>query len=656
MIKTLLIANRGEIACRIAKTAKRLGVRVVAVYSEADADAGHVAIADVAVAIGPAAPRESYLRIDKIIDAAKKTGADAIHPGYGFLSENADFAEACAEAGIIFVGPKSNTIRLMGSKSAAKDLMRDAGVPIAPGYQGADQDPATFKKSAAEIGYPVLLKAAAGGGGKGMRLVEREADLDAALDAAKREALSAFGDDQFLVEKYIANPRHVEVQVFGDAHGNVVHLFERDCSLQRRHQKIIEEAPAPGLPPAVRARLHQAAIDAAKAVEYVGAGTVEFLYDGAEAVYFMEMNTRLQVEHPVTEMITGVDLVEWQLTVAAGGAVPLVQDNIIASGAAVEARLYAEDADNGFLPSVGTLERFVLPLENEELRIDCGVGEGDAVSPNYDPMIAKMIAGGDTREEALSRLNRALGETRIAGLETNVRLLHALTAHEDFIAGALDTHFIEDRRDTLFERAGQDDRSLIAACLFLMAEEDACDDDGVFTSLAGWRMNAPTARFFRFDEEGAPRIVAMERRADGDVFLIDDRVVLASGSASADGAVTYIVDGVRGSAFAARTKSGVRVWIGADPVDFVLWRGLEGASGATAGGTLTAPMPGLVTAIAHAAGDRVAAGETLLVMEAMKMEHAVVAPSDGVVTAYRFAPGDQVGEGDLLVDFDADDG
>ncbi|MEM6415170.1 MAG: biotin carboxylase N-terminal domain-containing protein [Pseudomonadota bacterium] len=661
MIKTLLIANRGEIACRVAKTAKRMGLRIVAIYSEADANAMHVAMADVAVPIGPAPASQSYLKADTIIDAAKKTGADAIHPGYGFLSENADFAEACARQGIIFVGPKPHTIRRMGSKSVAKSLMQEAGVPVTPGYQGEDQDPSIFKKAASNIGYPVLLKAAAGGGGKGMRLVEKEGDLDAALAAAKREALSAFGDDRFLVEKYVPGPRHVEVQIFGDTHGNVVHLFERDCSVQRRHQKIIEEAPAPNLPDDVRTRFHSAAVAAAKAVDYVGAGTVEFLYDpraGADGVYFMEMNTRLQVEHPVTEMITGFDLVEWQLEVAIGAPLPKSQDEIVALGHAFEARLYAEEADNGFAPSVGRLDRLRLPTESDAIRIDSGVREGDVVSPHYDPMIAKLVTSGGTRTEALSTLAKALTETRIAGLETNTRLLHALAEHQAFKDEDVTTHFIDDHYEVLFERPGLDRSSpdvrfLIAACLYQAKLDDERSQGGVFSELGGWRINHPKVRHFRFDIDGETKMATMETNSDNTTFIFDDDRFEVSGDATTDGAVSMVVDGVRQTAFVAETKRGLRVWIGADYIDFDAWTGLEGDVAAnSAGGSLVAPMPGLVTGTPIEPGAKVSAGETLLLMEAMKMEHAIVAPSDGVVLGYRFAIGAQVGEGDLLIEFE----
>ncbi|MEO1136394.1 MAG: acetyl-CoA carboxylase biotin carboxylase subunit, partial [Pseudomonadota bacterium] len=452
MFKKILIANRGEIAVRVARTARRMGVATVAVYSDADRDAPHVCACDEAVHIGPAPAAESYLKADKIIAACRKTGAQAVHPGYGFLSENERFANALDAAEIIFIGPTAQTIRAMGSKSAAKDLMEAAKVPTTPGYQGEDQSVDTFKREAARIGYPVLLKATAGGGGKGMRMAAREEDLEDALRSAQREAKSAFGDDRFLVEKYVAKARHLEVQIFGDGKGGVVHMFERDCSVQRRHQKIIEEAPAPNLPEATRAALLKAGVDAGKAVNYRGAGTVEFLYDaGANAIYFMEMNTRLQVEHPVSEMITGLDFVEWQLRIAAGEGLPMTQDQIQERGHAFESRLYAENPAQSFAPSIGTLTTLRLP--NETARIDSGVEEGQAITPFYDPMIAKIITHGATRTEALGAMRAALSETRVAGLETNAAFLHALAAEPDFITGDVSTRFIEEHEATLFAKA-----------------------------------------------------------------------------------------------------------------------------------------------------------------------------------------------------------
>lgn len=449
MFNKILIANRGEIAVRVARTAKFMGVKTVAVYSDADQGAPHMRACDEAIHIGPAPATESYLRTDKILDAVKRTGAEAVHPGYGFLSENAEFADTLDKAGVTFIGPTADTIRAMGSKSAAKDLMEAAGVPTTPGYQGEDQSIAIFKKEAKRIGYPVLLKATAGGGGKGMRLVKQESELEEALSSAQREAKSAFGDDRFLIEKYISRARHVEVQIFGDGKGDVVHMFERDCSIQRRHQKVIEEAPAPNLPTHAREALLKAGVDAGRAVKYRGAGTVEFLYDEAnEAVYFMEMNTRLQVEHPVSEMITGLDFVEWQLRIAAGEGLPLEQQAISESSHAFEARLYAENPAQNFAPSIGTLTTLHLP--NNLARIDSGVEQNQEIAPYYDPMIAKIITFGPTREQALSAMRAALEKTRVAGLETNTSFLHALCASPSFIAGDVSTRFIDDHADSLF--------------------------------------------------------------------------------------------------------------------------------------------------------------------------------------------------------------
>jgi 3-methylcrotonyl-CoA carboxylase alpha subunit len=465
MFKKILIANRGEIACRVVRTARRMGIATVAVYSEADANARHVRLADEAVPIGPAAARESYLVIDRIIEAARSSGALAIHPGYGFLSENEAFAEACERAGLVFIGPSVAAIRAMGSKSAAKALMEKAGVPLTPGYHGDDQDPAHLKVEADRIGYPVLIKASAGGGGKGMRRVDRADDFDAALVSCKREAKSSFGDDQVLVEKYVLKPRHIEIQVFGDTHGNVVHLFERDCSVQRRHQKVLEEAPAPGMTESRRAAMGEAAVEAAKAVGYVGAGTVEFIANQDGSFYFMEMNTRLQVEHPVTEMITGLDLVEWQLRVADGQPLPLRQDQLTIAGHALEARIYAEDPDKGFLPSTGRLLHLASPQESEHVRVDTGVDEGDSITPFYDPMIAKLIVWGHDRRAALATMHRALAQYRIVGVANNVAFLDRLVGTRSFADADLDTGLIEREHAVLFPAAAAAPRDvwLVAA-------------------------------------------------------------------------------------------------------------------------------------------------------------------------------------------------
>ncbi|MGE5493383.1 MAG: acetyl/propionyl/methylcrotonyl-CoA carboxylase subunit alpha, partial [Actinomycetota bacterium] len=508
MFTRILIANRGEIACRVIKTARRMGIRTVAVYSEADADARHVRLADEAVLLGPAAARESYLVADKIIAAAKETGAQAIHPGYGFLSENEEFAEACTANGLVFIGPPASAIRAMGSKSAAKALMEKAQVPLTPGYHGDNQEPAFLKEQADAIGYPVLIKASAGGGGKGMRLVERGEDFAAALASCKREAASSFGDDKVLVEKYITRPRHIEIQVFGDTFGDCVYLFERDCSVQRRHQKVLEEAPAPGMTPERRRQMGEAAVAAAKAVGYVGAGTVEFIANQDGSFYFMEMNTRLQVEHPVTEMITGQDLVEWQLRVASGEPLPLCQDQLQIRGHALEARIYAEDAAKGFLPSTGRLISLVPPSESLNVRVDTGVEQGDEITPHYDPMIAKLIVWDEHRDAALARMRRALADYRVAGVTTNIDFLSRLVACPAFAGADLDTGLIERQKDFLFPAAQPVPRDvlLVAAVGELLWEQHAArqaaktsgDPWSPWHARDGWRMNLSAARCINF--------------------------------------------------------------------------------------------------------------------------------------------------------------
>ena len=666
MFKKILIANRGEIACRVARTARRMGVATVAVYSDADAGAPHIHACDEAVHIGPSAATESYLRSDKILEAVKRTGAQGVHPGYGFLSENAEFAEALEKAGVAFIGPTAKTIRAMGSKSAAKDLMEAAKVPTTPGYQGEDQSPKTFKREAKRIGYPVLLKATAGGGGKGMRLVEKESALEEALQSAQREAKSAFGDDRFLIEKYIARARHVEVQIFGDGAGNVVHMFERDCSVQRRHQKVIEEAPAPNMPADIRAKLLQAGVEAGRAVNYRGAGTVEFLYDGKDAVYFMEMNTRLQVEHPVSEAITGLDFVEWQLRIASGESLPLAQNQIRENGHAFEARLYAENPAQNFAPSIGTLSTLRLP--HETARIDSGVEEGQAITPFYDPMIAKVIAHGASRSEALGSMRSALSETRVAGLETNAAFLHALAAAPDFVAGNVSTRFIDDHNDALFAKEEFGPRIWAAAALWKRCATATASDDP-WPKLTGFRLNRPRHEILWVTHDGAPAILRLSRNGDGfDATLEPDAAaasrregheILApirfsfSGQADSDGGIRLTVENETFSAFAAPHAGGLRIWIGAEHWDVEFPNPLQGISAHhSSEGSLTAPMPGVITLLSAKPGDTVEAGAPLLLMEAMKMEHAIKAPYDGVVKAYNFKAGDQVKDGDLLVVFE----
>ena len=605
MIQSLLIANRGEIACRIIRTARQMGIRTVAVYSDADAQALHVRLADQAVHIGPSPARESYLVGERIIAAAKATGAEAIHPGYGFLSENAAFAQAVIDAGLIWVGPQPASIDAMGLKDAAKKLMQAAGVPTTPGYLGENQDPAYLAERAAEIGYPVLIKAVAGGGGKGMRRVDSAADFADALASCQREAAASFGNDHVLIEKYILSPRHIEVQVFGDAHGNVVHLFERDCSLQRRHQKVIEEAPAPGMDIATREAVCAAAVRAAKAVDYQGAGTIEFIADASEGlhadrIWFMEMNTRLQVEHPVTEEITGVDLVEWQLRVASGEPLPLRQEELAIHGWAIEARLYAEDPAAGFLPSIGTLEHLRL---SEELRIDTGVEEGGSVSPFYDPMIAKIISTGETRDEAIVALAGGVDDTEVWPVRTNAGFLGRLLAHPDFVAGQVDTGLIAREGDALVMADMPDIEELqeVAAALCGSARSDP------WSAAVGLRLNAP------------PRARARLMDDSGTVHVVD----LAEIEADEPAREVLLFD----SGFARR---------------YTLERVEGGLHHSAADGAILSPMPGKIIAVEVSEGQQVAKGQKLLTLEAMKMEHTLTAPFDGRVVDLSAVPGAQV--------------
>jgi acetyl/propionyl-CoA carboxylase alpha subunit len=625
MFRSVLVANRGEIARRVFATARRLGIETVAVFSDADRDAAHVRDADKAVHIGPAAARESYLVGEKIIAAAKASGAEAIHPGYGFLSENADFAEAVSRAGLIWIGPPPAAIRAMGLKDAAKDLMAKAGVPVTPGYLGADQSAKTLAKEAGTIGYPVLIKAVAGGGGKGMRLVETAADFEAALASCQREARASFSDDRVLLETYVTRPRHIEVQVFGDTQGNVVHLYERDCSLQRRHQKVIEEAPAPGMSAQARAAVTEAAVKAAKAVGYVGAGTVEFIADASEGlrgdrIWFMEMNTRLQVEHPVTEMVTGLDLVEWQFRVAAGEPLPLSQDEIGLTGHAVEARLYAENPASGFLPSIGRLASFSLPTN---VRADAGVDEGDVISPFYDPMIAKLIAHAPTREQAIADLCEACSEVEVWPVKTNAGFLVRCLETPDFIVGSVDTGLIGRELETLTAPAEPSPEALATAgWAFREAVERRAGETSPWVDLKGFRLNAApvaTTRLFHGD-----RALEVEMPLEPSRFIhveSDEAIVVFEA----------------GEAFVFRDHPPV-----AD---------LEGAAG---DGSIRAPMPGKVTQLSVKAGDKVVKGQALLVLEAMKMEHALTAPFDGTVEEVAAELGAQVSEGTVLARLAAD--
>lgn len=667
MFKKILIANRGEIAVRIARTAQAKGIKTVAVFSDADRGAPHVKACDEAIHIGPAPAAESYLIIEKIITAAQQTGAEAVHPGYGFLSENAAFADALEAAGIAFIGPTAETICAMGSKSAAKDLMEAAGVPTTPGYQGEDQSVATFKTEAKRIGYPVLLKATAGGGGKGMRRVDEEKDLEAALKSAQREAKSAFGDDRFLIEKYIETARHLEVQIFGDGKGGVVHLFERDCSVQRRHQKVIEEAPAPDLPAKTRKALLKAGVDAGKAVKYRGAGTVEFLYDGKGGVYFMEMNTRLQVEHPVTEMITGIDLVDWQLRVAAGEPLPAQQSEITETGHAFEARLYAEDPAADFAPSIGRLTTLNLP---NSARIDSGVEQGQDITPYYDPMIAKIITHGDTRTLALARLSSALEQTRVAGLETNASFLHALAVDDDFAAGKVSTAYIEQHRDTLFAARTRNDKVIAVAILHALSARAPTSSDP-WASVQGLRLNQQPEHLIWLDFGNGPLLAKCAETASGYSVELTSQTTAAErrtgeakedlrtfrfiGSKSGPDAYRIELDGARSAATAVAHGAGIRIFLSAQTHDVIFPNPLLGAeTGRASDGSLLAPMPGIITGLIAKPGGQITAGDPLLVMEAMKMEHTIQSPRDGVLSGFRFQVGDQVKDGDLLVDFEDD--
>jgi 3-methylcrotonyl-CoA carboxylase alpha subunit len=663
MFESVLIANRGEIACRVIRTARAMGLRTIAVYSEADVAALHVALADEAYCIGPAPAAESYLNGTRILEAAARAGAEAIHPGYGFLSENAGFAEACARAGIVFVGPPPAAIRAMGSKSEAKSLMAEAGVPLVPGYHGADQDPALLAERAAEIGYPVLIKAAAGGGGKGMRRVDAPERFAEALGAARREAAGAFGDDRVLLERYLERPRHIEIQVFADSHGNVVHLFERDCSIQRRHQKVFEEAPAPGMTADRRAAMGAAATAAARAIGYVGAGTFEFIVEG-EAFYFMEMNTRLQVEHPVTEMITGQDLVAWQLAVAAGEPLPLSQDALTLRGHAIEARVYAEDPARGFLPATGRLAHFATPPEGRHVRVDTGVKTGDDISIHYDPMLAKLIVWDRDRAAALRRLRRALDGLEAVGLATNLGFLAAVAAHPAYTAAAVDTGFIERHKADLLppEPGLVDDLLACAALAVLLQRREAAaaearasaDPHSPWHGTTGWRLNGLGRELLRFIHGAAEHAVPV-RYGRGELYLdLPGGSVRAAVERAGPAALRVELGGARRTVTAVHSGLDVTILDRGrscrlrlvDPIAAV-------ADEPAAGGRLVAPMPGTVVRVAAAAGQRAAKGVVLMVLEAMKMEHAIAAPVDGVVTAVHFAEGDLVEEGAELLSFEA---
>ena len=669
MFQKILIANRGEIACRVAATARRLGIRTVAVYSDADAEAHHVRACDEAVHIGASAPRDSYLRWERILEAAKATGVQAVHPGYGFLSENEDFAQACAEAGLVFIGPPPSAIRDMGSKAAAKVLMEKAGVPLVPGYHGQDNDPALLQREADRIGYPVLIKASAGGGGKGMRRVESAEDFAAALASCQREAKASFGDDHVLIERYVTRPRHVEIQVFCDTQGHAVYLFERDCSVQRRHQKVLEEAPAPGMTPERRAQMGAAAVAAAQAVGYVGAGTVEFIVEQRSATdwhfYFMEMNTRLQVEHPVTEAITGLDLVEWQLRVAAGQPLPRHQDELTMQGHAIEARICAENPDAQFLPATGTLQVARWPAhvafcrngsgqpqdQPAPVRLDRGFDEGDAITPWYDSMIAKLIVWGEDRAQALARLDAALRDTHLVGLHTNVAFLRRVVTGRAFAQADLDTALIEREREVLFGVPGLPLTLAVAGALsHLLSADEAASGADPWSRTDGWRLHGRSRRFLEFEHAGDVHPVTLERTHEGLPVMTwaGERLALglrALGEqrhevtlAGHRHTLTVRAAGVRLAVFG---ESGSTLLSLVDPI-------ARTPQSAEAGG-LTAPMPGKLLSLLVTAGQTVQRGQALAVLEAMKMEHTISAPRDGVVSELLHAVGDQVLEGAELL-------
>jgi 3-methylcrotonyl-CoA carboxylase alpha subunit len=666
MFDKILIANRGEIACRVIRTARQLGIATVAVFSEADAQTLHVSLADEARLVGAAPALESYLVAERILQAALDSGAGAIHPGYGFLSENARFAADCAAAGVVFIGPPVAAIEAMGSKSAAKQIMSAAGVPLVPGYHEEDQSLERLRLAADAVGYPLLIKASAGGGGKGMRVVRSPDEFAAALQGAKREAAAAFGDDRVLLEKYLERPRHVEIQVFADSHGNCVHLFERDCSIQRRHQKVVEEAPAPGLSEDLRSRMGAAAIAAAQAIGYVGAGTVEFLLDTEGCFYFMEMNTRLQVEHPVTEMITGQDLVAWQLRVAAGEPLPCRQEDLVISGHAIEVRIYAEDPAKDFLPSIGTLRHLRQPQENAHVRVDTGVRQGDEVSMHYDPMIAKMIVWDHDRIRTVRRLQQALADFQVVGVTTNIGFLAAVAANPAFAAAQIDTGFIEHHRTDLFpETVPASDRILALACLDVLlsrtleataAAQASGDPYSPWHGTNGWRLNADNFHRLDFIDGGEPVQVTAHFRREGYLLELPGGSLLVSGSIDDDGDLYADLGGSRCRATVVR--HGQDLTILCDSHSHLLTiedPSLFDTEQEEVGGQLTAPMPSKIVAVMVAVGDRVERGAPLMILEAMKMEHTITAPTAGVVAKLAYAVGDMVSEGQELLAFEVEE-
>lgn len=656
MFTKILIANRGEIACRIMRTARRMGISCVAVYSEIDANALHVKLADEAICIGPAPSKESYLQGEKIIVAALATGAQAIHPGYGFLSENAEFAEACSKAGLTFIGPPPAAIRAMGSKSAAKEIMEKAGVPLVPGYHGSKQDVATLQKAAEKIGYPVLLKAAAGGGGKGMRVVSQPQELEAALNSAKREAKSSFGDDHILIEKYLTSPRHIEMQVFADTQGNAVHLFERDCSIQRRHQKIIEEAPAPNFPADIRKKMGETAIAAAKAIGYVNAGTIEFLFDTDGSYYFMEMNTRLQVEHPVTEMITQQDLVEWQLRIASGEPLPLTQKQLKIHGHAFETRIYAEDPNHEFLPSIGQIKFLQTPIESESTRLDSGIEQGDQITPFYDPMITKLITWGKDRAHALEQLKQALADYQIVGVENNLNLLTTIAQHPEFAAAKFNTNFIPNHAQELIFTPAITPEILALTAIYLLQQQNSSvpnTHSSPWNLTDNWRLNLPAKQTLRFYTDHEIKIEIQKIDNDYLIHTLDQTLTINQ----------VALDGHTLTAMIA--KQPVKIILYVDKSDiYGLYNNLryhfqllnnnnQQIQTTEIKSHLTAPMPGKIVALLAPVNSEVAEGAGLAVVEAMKMEHTIHAPTKGKVKEWYFQVGDLVNEGVELLKFEA---
>ena len=700
MFNKILVANRGEIACRIIDTAKRLGVRTVAVYSEADVNARHVSLADEAVAIGPAPARDSYLAVEKLVSAAERTGAEAIHPGYGFLSENAGFAEACGTAGITFIGPSPRAIEAMGSKSAAKTIMQQAGIPLVPGYHGDNQDETFLLGEAEKIGFPVMLKASAGGGGRGMRVVNSAAEFREALRSAKREALGAFNDDRMLLEKYLEQPRHIEIQIFCDQHGNAVHLFERDCSIQRRHQKVLEEAPAPGMTDETRNEMGNTAVAAARAIDYTGAGTVEFIADSDGAFYFMEMNTRLQVEHPVTELVTGQDLVEWQFRVAAGERLPASQDKLAIDGHALEARIYAEDPDNGFLPSTGSLSHLRFPAETSGVRVDTGVRQGDSISVHYDPLIAKLIVQGDNRNSCLHRMLRAMAQTQVAGVTTNIDFLASVISHEAFQAADFDTGFIERHRNDLFpDKEAVHPEILCLAALYQVLrrtsnadrkEASSTDPTSPWWATDNWRLNLIEEERFRFHDGTRESEVCIAQTGPGNhgsaypvtdlspspgvnnstpqppscnvpgqaqdqagrtyIIRAGGQFIHASGKLEVDGSLAAVMGATQRRAKVVEDHEHLVIFDSGYTYRLKQISDTGHSTEEEPTGNLISSMPGRVVEVMVNEGRQVKKGDTLLVLEAMKIEHVITAPHDGTVQSLYYHEGDMVEEGvELLV-------